>query len=217
MQYLVVLFAISALCQGQPLSVDRARKLAVAKGATVVTKQKNGLRLKSSRDELLEPLDNLVEPDFEVATEQIGLTFAAALATKVPPPSAPSSPPTVPTAPARKSPSDFVTGHRIPLELFSAETQSRIRGYVDSSAFRVSRPSPPSPPSPPSRKMLPPPPSPPPASTSSTQGPPRLSPHSIEGSNFGLETSPPVLEGGLSNEKDFAYFGSLDAFVPPDF
>jgi hypothetical protein len=99
-------------------------------------------------------------------------------------------------------PQGFVTGHRIPIELFDRQTQDRLLAveeeedsplsgpsYVDSSAFR----------SPLASHRLPP-----------------VNPHAPP-------AEPPaarvvsVLEGGLVHETDPAYFGHLDAFVPDYF
>ncbi len=188
---------------------------------------------------LLGPLDNLVEPD----------PPATAADTLPPPPvdniddngdsDADASAP-VPTAPSVTNFRDragFITGHRIPIELFGDETRARLeeedqtesnKAYVDASAFRrgqvkenttpevsIVPPTKEAPFPTPSDHMQPPLPSHRLPSVDPLRPPPP-SPHELSvSSSFLLDGG--VMDPGLHHEKDPAYFGHLDAFVTPDF
>ncbi len=227
----VVLLAVVALGNAFPAG-DATEKLKLS----LVAKSKPTLLLKPStpKEDLSKPEGNLVEPE-----EQQQSTESPSTST-TPSSGGDDGVPTVPSVtdvfPDRRG---FITGHRIPIELFDEETKSRLqeeeeedfpaKGYLDASAFREeedpsSLPSltmePPTEEAPfpvPSAEMSPPLPSHRLPSQEALRPPPP-SPHELGGI---LPPSPFLLEGGIAagihHEKDPAFFGHLDAFVPPDF
>ena len=134
----VVLLAVVALGNAFPAG-DATEKLKLS----LVAKSKPTLLLKPStpKEDLSKPEGNLVEPE-----EQQQSTESPSTST-TPSSGGDDGVPTVPSVtdvfPDRRG---FITGHRIPIELFDEETKSRLqeeeeedfpaKGYLDASAFR---------------------------------------------------------------------------------
>ena len=199
---LLLLLAASSSC----LPLSEIHPVTVTKAGKPV-KVKPGIKhaLPNANEHLLDPESNLVEPDAPTVALRDSL---------LPPP-----PPTLidPSLededdhasslllfPERE---DFVTGHRIPLELFSHETRERISGgsgrYVDSSDFRrggeVTKPS---------QEMQP-----PSTSTTTTVPSTTVSSTSTTTEEDPIREAPFILEEGLSAEDDKAYREHIHAFV----